>query len=40
LARWREKGLPVIIKNYKERVGEAKAQKILDAVEELRKKFQ
>jgi len=40
LARWRAKGVPELIKNYKERVGEAKAQKILNAIEELRKKYQ
>lgn len=40
LARWREKVIPVLMKNYRERVGEGKAQKILDAIEELRKKFQ
>ena len=39
LARWREKGMPKILKTYKKRVGEAKAQKILDAIEVLRKDF-
>jgi C4-dicarboxylate-binding protein DctP len=40
LGRWRAKGLPALIKTYKERVGAEKAQKILDAVEDLRKKFE
>ena len=37
-ARWRAKGVPALIENYKQRVGAEKAQKILDAAEALRKK--
>ena len=38
LAKWRAKGVPALIDNYKQRVGTEKAQKILDAAEALRKK--
>ena len=40
LAKWREKGMPALISTYKERVGAEKAQKILDAIEELRKQYE
>lgn len=40
LAKWRAKGVPKLIANYKERVGAEKAQKILDEIEVLRKKYE
>lgn len=40
LSKWREKGVPPLITTYKERVGEEKAQKILDEIEVLRKQYE